>query len=126
MARLLPCGDTETTPRPRRGLALHAGRPPLRPAPCTLCLCRRRWDGEGVFESASLGDLLGVAMQILVEELMTWHASLLHSMIERQNHPDMANARKPAALDQKEWHILERHNGGRTNGVRRARGVANK
>ena len=42
-------------------------------------------------------------LQNMLEELMAWHASLLQSILERQNHPDMANERKLAALDQKMW-----------------------
>lgn len=47
-------------------------------------------------------------LQNMLEELMIWHASLLQSIIERQNHPDMANARKLAALDQKIWQRYRR------------------
>jgi len=39
----------------------------------------------------------------MLEELMIWHAALLQSLIERQEHPDMAVARKLSALDQKDW-----------------------
>ena len=42
----------------------------------------------------------------MLEELMIWHASLLQSVRESQNHPDMANARKLAALDQEMWQML--------------------
>ena len=34
---------------------------------------------------------------------MTWHASLLHSLLDHESHPDMANARKLASLDQRLW-----------------------
>jgi len=44
-------------------------------------------------------------LQSMLEDLMTWHASLLHSILDHQSHPDMANARKLAALDQTEWHL---------------------
>ena len=47
-------------------------------------------------------------LQNMLEELMIWHASLLQSILERQNHPDMANARKLAALDQKMWQMHRR------------------
>jgi len=47
-------------------------------------------------------------LQSMLEELMTWHASLLQSILERQNHPDMANARKLAALDQTVWRMHRR------------------
>jgi len=47
-------------------------------------------------------------LQSMLEELMTWHASLLQSILDRQNHPDMANARKLAALDQTVWRMHRR------------------
>jgi len=47
-------------------------------------------------------------LQSMLEDLMTWHASLLHSILDHQNHPDMANARKLAALDQTDWRIHRR------------------
>ena len=39
----------------------------------------------------------------MLDEFMTWHASMLHSIIERQQHPDMAIARKLSELDLKQW-----------------------
>ena len=42
-------------------------------------------------------------LQNMLEELMMWPAALLQSLIERQEHPDMAVARKLSALDQKDW-----------------------
>ncbi len=42
-------------------------------------------------------------LQNMLEELMTWHASLLQSILERQQHPDMIEAHKLSALDQKPW-----------------------
>ena len=42
-------------------------------------------------------------LQNMLEELMTWHASLLHSLLDHESHPDMANARKLASLDQRLW-----------------------
>ena len=47
-------------------------------------------------------------LQSMLEDLMTWHASLLHSILDHQSHPDMANARKLAALDQTDWRIHRR------------------
>ena len=45
----------------------------------------------------------------MVEDLMVWHASLLQSVLDRQNHhPSMAYARKRAALDQKDWQMSKR------------------
>ena len=42
-------------------------------------------------------------LQHMLEELMTWHASLLHSLLDHERHPDMANARKLASLDERLW-----------------------
>ena len=42
-------------------------------------------------------------LQNMLEDLMTWHASLLHSLLDRESHPDMATARKLASLDQRLW-----------------------
>ena len=42
-------------------------------------------------------------LQNMLEEFMTWHASLLQSILERQQHPDMIEAHKLSALDQKPW-----------------------
>ena len=39
----------------------------------------------------------------MLEEFMTWHASLLQSLLERQQHPDMTTARKLSDLDQAPW-----------------------
>ena len=39
----------------------------------------------------------------MLDLFMTWHASMLHSIVERQQHPDMAIARKLSELDQKQW-----------------------
>ena len=47
-------------------------------------------------------------LQNMLGELMIWHASLLQSTVEHQNHPDMANARKLPALDQKMWQMQRR------------------
>ena len=34
---------------------------------------------------------------------MTWHASLLQSLLERQQHPDMTTARRLSDLDEMQW-----------------------
>ena len=34
---------------------------------------------------------------------MTWHVSLLQSLLEHQQHPDVIMARRLSDLDQKEW-----------------------
>ena len=39
----------------------------------------------------------------MLDDVMTWHASLLQSILERQEHPDMANSRKLSDLDQTAW-----------------------
>ena len=39
----------------------------------------------------------------MLEEFMTWHASLLQSILEHQDHPDMTTARRLSDLDQKQW-----------------------
>ena len=42
-------------------------------------------------------------VQVMVQELMTWHASLLHSILHRQKHPGMADAHKCSSKDEKAW-----------------------
>ena len=44
-------------------------------------------------------------LQNMLDELMIWYGSLLQSILERESHPDMANARKLADLDQKMWRM---------------------
>ena len=39
----------------------------------------------------------------MLEEFMTWHASLLQSILEHQTHTDMTTARRLSDLDQKQW-----------------------
>ena len=39
----------------------------------------------------------------MLEDAMNWYASLLQSILERENHPDMAHARQLASLDQCAW-----------------------
>jgi len=47
-------------------------------------------------------------LQSMLQDLMTWHASLLQSILDRPNHPGRSNARIPAALDQTEWRMHRR------------------
>ena len=47
-------------------------------------------------------------LQNMLDELMIWYGSLLQSILEHQSHPDMANARKLAGLDQKMWQMHRR------------------
>ena len=42
-------------------------------------------------------------LQSMLQDLMTWHASLLYSILRRPNHPGRANARMLAALGQTKW-----------------------
>ena len=42
-------------------------------------------------------------LQSMLQDFMTWHASLLDSILRRPNHPGRANARMPAALGQTKW-----------------------
>ena len=42
-------------------------------------------------------------LQSMVQELMHWHASLLQSILLRQQHPGMEDAHKWSAKDQEEW-----------------------
>ena len=42
-------------------------------------------------------------LQSMVQELMTWHASLLQSILDRQQDPRMEFAHKCSAKDQQEW-----------------------
>ena len=46
----------------------------------------------------------------MIDDLMTWHASLLHSLLDHESHPDMANARKLASLDERSWQQERREN----------------
>ena len=39
----------------------------------------------------------------MLEDLMNWHASLLQSILDHQNHPSIAIARRLSALDEKMW-----------------------
>ena len=47
-------------------------------------------------------------LQSMLQDLMTWHASLLYSILERPNHPGRASARMLAALGQTEWWMHRR------------------
>ena len=42
-------------------------------------------------------------LQNMLEEFMTWHASLLRSLLDHKQHPDVIMARKLSDLDQSEW-----------------------
>jgi hypothetical protein len=39
----------------------------------------------------------------MLDEFMKWHACLLQSILEREQHPDMTTARKLPDLDQAQW-----------------------
>ena len=47
-------------------------------------------------------------LQSMLQDFMTWHASLLYSILRRPNHPGRANARMLAALGQTEWWMHRR------------------
>ena len=47
-------------------------------------------------------------LQNMLQEFMTWHASLLQWLLERQKHPNTTFARRLSDLDQKEWQIERR------------------
>ena len=42
-------------------------------------------------------------LQSMVQEFMNWHASLVQSILHRQQHPGMEDAHKWSAKDQGEW-----------------------
>ena len=42
-------------------------------------------------------------LQNVLEECMTWHASLLQSIVEQKDHPDMIIARRLSDPDQTQW-----------------------
>ena len=42
-------------------------------------------------------------LQNMLEEVMIWHASMLHSLLERQKHPDVIMARRLSDLNKYEW-----------------------
>ena len=46
--------------------------------------------------------------QNMLEELMFWHASLLQSLLHRQENPDMNYVRKLSALNEKKWQMQRR------------------
>ena len=39
----------------------------------------------------------------MLEELMIWHASLLQSLLDRQENPDMKHVRRLSALNEQKW-----------------------
>ena len=47
-------------------------------------------------------------LQSMVQELITWHASMLQSILDRQKHPGMADAHKCGAKNEKEWRTHRR------------------
>jgi len=47
-------------------------------------------------------------LQSMLQDFMTWHASLLYSILRRPNHPGRANARMLAALGQTKWWMHRR------------------
>jgi len=46
--------------------------------------------------------------QNMLEELMTWHASLLQSLLDRETHPDMKHVRRQSALNEQKWQMQRR------------------
>ena len=46
--------------------------------------------------------------QNMLEELMTWHASLLQSLLDREEHPDMKHVRRLSALNEQKWQMERR------------------
>ena len=42
-------------------------------------------------------------LQDMLEDVMIWHASLLHSILDRQGHPNMQIARRLSSLEHKMW-----------------------
>jgi hypothetical protein len=42
-------------------------------------------------------------LQNMLDDFMKRHASLLQSILDREQHPDMTTARKLSDLDQKQW-----------------------
>ncbi len=47
-------------------------------------------------------------LQSMLDDFMTWHASLLHWLLEQQSHPFTSTAQKLSALDQREFNIHRR------------------
>ena len=47
-------------------------------------------------------------LQSMLEELMTWHASLLQSILEHRETPLLSNQRKLADLDEAKWRTQRR------------------
>ena len=39
----------------------------------------------------------------MLEEFMIWHASLLQSLLDRQENPDMKYVRRLSALNEQKW-----------------------
>ena len=49
-------------------------------------------------------------LQNMLEDLMVWHASMLQSILERQQHPNTAIARRLSDPEQKQWQNERREN----------------
>ena len=49
-------------------------------------------------------------LQNMLEDLMIWHASMLQSILERQQHPNTAIARMLSDPEQKQWQNERREN----------------
>ena len=46
--------------------------------------------------------------QNMLEDLMTWHASLLQSLLDREKHPDINHVRRQSALNEQTWNMQRR------------------
>ena len=69
----------------------------------------RRWDDQSIHISTMASCWPSKAMlQNMLDEVMTWHASLLQSILEQQKHPDMSIARKLSDLEQTAWQSQRR------------------
>jgi len=55
-----------------------------------------------------LPDCYKALLQNMLEEFMTWHASLLRWLLARQKDPNMIIAQRLSDLDQKEWQTQRR------------------
>ena len=71
----------------------------------------QRGDTEGAWRIMNLQAkeaLTKAVFQNMFQELMTWHASLLQSLLDREGHPDMKHARKLSALNEQTWQMQRR------------------
>ena len=69
--------------------------------------------------------------QNMLEELMTWHASLLQSLLDRETHPDMKHVRRLSALNEQTWQMQRREEKRKANervyeGARLGKQIDNK